>query len=70
MPCPIGASGERERLVAIDMRAEESMASVREDEQKFREEVQDGVVQLMRECEGTGRVSGVGGSRKQGLTGI
>lgn len=54
----------KERLAAIDMRAEENTAFVREDERKFREEVQDGVVQLMRECGGTGRVSGVGGSGK------
>lgn len=33
-----GASAERDGLAAIEMRAEESAASVREDERKFREE--------------------------------
>lgn len=39
-PCalPDGASAERDGLAAIEMRAEESAASVREDERKFREE--------------------------------
>lgn len=61
-PCALsdGASAGRDELAATEVRAEESAASIREDERKFREEVQDGGVQLMRECEGTGRVSVVG----------